>query len=119
MLDRGQDRCRVVLRVIDHEVVAQTWCNDECRESSAGTPDIVRAGCAALAGRRHMVPLSAKLVIRDYDHGVVTAATALNGLEQADQVIAAADFAGVARVLVVLADWFHEADRLQLALPWR
>src|SRR5260370_6193695 len=106
VLDRREDRGRVVLRVIDHKVALQTRRDDQRGDPRAGSPLVVRARGSTLSRRGHMVPLTAKLVVGHYDHGVLTAAAVLDRLEQADQVVAAAGLAGVAGVLVL------EPDRL-------
>src|SRR5437867_13445491 len=76
----------------------------------------MRAGRAALAGRRDVVPLAAELVVGDDDHRVLAAGAAPDRREQVDQVVAAAALAGVAGVLVLEPDRLDEAHRRDLAV---
>ena len=76
-----------------------------------------RAGrCRSLARRRDVIPLTAELVVGDDDHRVLRALAVLDRLEQVHEVVAAVGLAGVARMLVLLADRLDEADRLQVAV---
>src|SRR3954451_3110609 len=74
---------------------------------------------STLAGRGHVIPLTAELVVGDDDHRVLAAAAILDRPHQVDQMAASGSLAGVARVLVLRADRLHEADRSQVALALR
>ena len=115
MFDRGQHGGRVVLGVIDHEVAAKTRGNDQGWEPCSGAPLIVGTSRSPLSGRRHVVPLTAELVVSGDDQGVLPAGTPLDALEQLDQVAAAAAFTGIARMLVLEPNRLDEADRIELA----
>src|SRR5205814_8506101 len=101
--------------VIDDEVAPQVRCDDQRRDPRAGPESVVNARGPALSRRRDVVPLAAELVVRDDDHGVLGASAVLDVREQADQVVAARALARVSGVLVLLADWLDEANRLQVA----
>src|SRR5260370_13118857 len=72
VLDRREDRGRVVLRVIDHKVGLQTRRDDQPGDPRAGSPLVVRARGSTLSRRGHVVPLTAKLVVGHSDHVVLT-----------------------------------------------
>src|SRR5712692_3056929 len=112
LLDGGEDRGRVVLRVVDHEVAAQARRDDQGRDPGAGAPLVVRPDGAALSRRRDVVPLAAELVVGHDDHGVLPARAAVDRLQKADEVVAAAVLAGVAGVLVFEPDRLDEAHRV-------
>ena len=88
---------------------------DERRDPRARPHVVVRAGRAALAGRGHVVPLPAELVVGHDDHRVLGAAAVLDRAEQVDQVIGAVALARVAGVLVLGAVGLDDAHRLELA----
>src|SRR5437762_10534776 len=115
VLDGRQDRGRVVLGVVDDKLSAQALRDDQRRDPRTGAPHVVRAGDAALSGRRDVVPLAAEFVVGDDDHGVALAGALVDHLEQLDEVVAAAILACVARVLILEPDWLDEADRVELA----
>src|SRR5438552_8832925 len=65
---------------------------------------------------RYMVPLTAKLVVCDDDHGVFSADASLDFLEQViNKVLASRRDVRVAGMFVLQTDRFHEADRIELA----
>src|SRR5919199_1856825 len=108
LLDRGEDRRRVVLRVVDDEVPAQERRDDEGRDARPRAPLVVRAVRVSLAGRRNVIPLPAELVVRDDDQRVLGARAVPDQVEQLDQVRASLRFARVAGMLVLLAQRLHE-----------
>src|SRR4029077_2522458 len=57
LLDRREDRGRVVLGVVDDLVASEERRDDERRDPRPGAPLVVRAGRPTLAGRRHVIPL--------------------------------------------------------------
>ncbi len=63
-----------------------------------------------------MIPLPAELVVRHDDQGVAGLGTALDGLDQVDQVIGAVRLARVAGMLVLVAEGLDEADLRQGAV---
>src|SRR6266851_8671720 len=115
LLDGGQDRGRVVLGVVDDEVATQARGDDQARDPGAGSPHVVRSGGAALPWGCHVVPLAAELVVGHDDHGVLAARAAVDRVEQAHEVVAAAALAGIAGVLVLQPDRLDEADRVEVA----
>ena len=68
----------------------------------------MRTSDGALAGRGHMVPLAAKLVVGDHDHRVLPAGAALNVFEQVDEVVAAPALARVPGMLILQPDRLDE-----------
>src|SRR3954454_5071768 len=67
LFDGRQDRRRVELLVADARR-AQGRRHHEGRDASARAVRIVRSALTARAWRRHVVPLTAELVVRDDDH---------------------------------------------------
>src|SRR6185369_776359 len=114
MLDGGQDRGRVMRGAVDHEVALEVRRDDERWETRAGTPDVARTG-RTHAGRWNVVPLTTELVVGHDDHGVLGALAAIDRGQERHEVVAAVRFAGIARMLVLLTDRLHEADRLEVA----
>src|SRR6266511_2040217 len=119
VLERRNDRRRVVLDAVDDEVILEVRREDERGDSRSRAPDIVRSGYAALSGRRNVIPLAAELVVRDDDHGVLRARTLLDRLEQVDEMVTAVGLARVAGMLVLRPERLHEADLPELALVRR
>src|SRR4051794_6335118 len=115
MLDRGEDRRRVVLHVVDDEGLAQVRRDDERRDARAWAPLVMRAGLATLTRRGDVIPLPAELVVRDDEHRVLLARAAPDRADQRDEVVLAVRRARVPRMLVLLAERLDEADRLELA----
>src|SRR5438105_15364148 len=114
MLDGSQNRGGVVLRAVDDQVDGQPRGDDQSRNPGAGAPLIVRTSDAALAGRGHVVPLPAELVIGHHDHRVLAAGAALKIREQVNEVTTATALARVARMLVLEPDRLHEAHSIEL-----
>ena len=65
LLDRREDRRRVVLRVVDDLVPTQERRDDQRRDARPRAPLVMRAGGVSLARRRDVIPLPAELVVRD------------------------------------------------------
>src|ERR1700712_5517120 len=108
VLDRGEDRGRVVDRVVDARTL-QPATEDQRRDPRARSP------CVDLR-RGHVVPLATELVI-GHDHERVAGLGAVpDRLEQVDQVIRAVRLTRVARVLVLRAVRLDERDRGQGAV---
>jgi hypothetical protein len=116
VLDRREDRRRVVLGAVHDEVALEMRRDDERRDPCAGPPLVERAVAVPLAGRRDVIPLAAELVVGDDDHRVLRAAAVLDVLQEVDEVVAALRLAGVAGVLVLFAERLDEAHRRQLAV---
>ena len=97
--------------------LSQHRAQHERRDACSGAPLVVWARDAADgAGRRHVIPLAAELVVGDDDHRVLRAGAALDRLQQVDESGAPGGLGGVAGMLVLLAERLDEADRLEVAL---
>src|SRR4051794_8765098 len=119
VLERRDDRRRVVLAAVDDERVLQVRRENQRRNPRSRAPDVVRPVVVPLTGRRDVIPLTAELVVRDDHHRVLRAAAPLDPLEQVHEVVAAVRLARVAGVLVLGSERLHEADVGELAFLCR
>src|ERR1700730_6589139 len=103
--------------MVDGEVVAQARRDDQGRDPSTRSPDIMRAGCAALAGRCDMVPLPAELIVGGDDQRVLLAGAALDRFDQIHQMLTPARLVCVSRMFVIGSERLDKAHRPEIALP--
>ncbi|MEY9266371.1 hypothetical protein ABIF23_005766 [Bradyrhizobium elkanii] len=96
--------------------------DQERRNAGARAPLIRSLGFGTMTverRRRNVVPLPAELVIGDDDQRVLAIRPLDDRLDEIDEMLAAFGLAGVARMLVLLADRLDEADLLQPTGPGR
>src|SRR5262249_9579833 len=113
VLDQLEDRGRVIGRMIDSGFI-ELQRDQQRRNAGARAPLVVRRGRGAMiAGRRHVIPSAAEFLIGDDDERVLAVRAVHDRLDQVDKVVVAAALAGVAGMLVLLADGLDEADGLE------
>src|SRR5262245_59991224 len=108
LLDRLEDRERVVLNVIDERPFGEGR-DDQSRNAVAFPPD------AVVGWMRNVIPESAVLVIGQNDQRVGPLGAVLNRVDDARHVLLSREQIGVAGVLVIPAYRFDETHRREIA----
>ena len=85
------------------------------RDARARTELVVHTLGAPHAWWRDVVPLPAELVVGHDDQRALGLRSVLDRLDEVDEVVAAVRLAGLARMLVLVAEGLDEARRRQLA----
>src|SRR5262245_38908480 len=121
LLDQLEDRRGIVILVGDARAF-EPLGDQQRRNASSWAPFIGRQLVFAVATIRRggqMIPLAAELVVSDHDARIFAVWSFHDGADQVDEMVAAFGFVRVPGMLVLLANRFDEAHRLEPALSSR